>query len=349
MSRIGIGEIFKKNTEPRMATLSRFPHRGKRRRFWLFSALLLLTGAGVGTAVLCGAKPADKPAVSDLWKKDAPVLRVVSSKDLSALDISSRHAVLVRRDTGETLYRKAAAEPAYSASLTKMMTALVAIERLPDMETEVTLPESLFRRLLLQEASVAGFLPGERVSAADLLYAALLPSGADGAVGLALAAAGSEETFVEWMNQKAAELGMTDTHFVNVTGLHDPEQVTTANDMAKLLDAALANETFRTVFTAPRHLVPPTNRHPTGLMLSSTLFRRLDGTPEGVTILGGKTGYTSEAGLCLASLAEVEGRPCLLVTLGASGDNRTKPRHIEDALAIYAACREKTAFLEQAG
>lgn len=147
---------------------------------------------------------------------------------------------------------------------------------------------------------------------------------------------GSEEAFVARMNQKAAELGMTGTHFCNPTGLHDLEHVSTVRDMARLTEAALQNETFRKLFTTERYTVPATNCHPQGFTMHSTLLSQLDGTElHSGRILGGKTGYTGEAGLCLASLAEVKGREYILVTAGAGGNRSTAPYHIEDAVTVY--------------
>lgn len=151
-----------------------------------------------------------------------------------------------------------------------------------------------------------------------------------------LRADSGEEAFVSRMNQKAAELGMTATHFCNPTGLHDPEHVSTVRDMARLTEAALQNETFRKLFTTERYTVPATNCHPQGFTMHSTLLSQLDGTElHRGRILGGKTGYTGEAGLCLASLAEVKGRKYILVTAGAVGNHSTAPYHIEDAVTVY--------------
>ena len=129
---------------------------------------------------------------------------------------------------------------------------------------------------------------------------------------------------------------MTGTHFCNPTGLHDLEHVSTVRDMARLTEAALQNETFRKLFTTERYTVPATNCHPQGFTVHSTLLSQLDGTElHSGRILGGKTGYTGEAGLCLASLAEVKGREYILVTAGAGGNHSTAPYHIEDAVTVY--------------
>lgn len=250
--------------------------------------------------------------------------------------LNSPHAILLRADSGEVLAEKDADSTIYPASMTKMMTALLAIEANPDLDTPVTLPEEIFPALQAQNASLAGFQAGETATVRDLLYGAMLPSGAECCEALAREVSGSEEAFAARMNQKAAELGMTATHFCNPTGLHDPEHVSTVRDMARLTEAALQNETFRKLFTTERYTVPATNCHTQGFTMHSTLLSQLDGTElHSGRILGGKTGYTGEAGLCLASLAEVKGREYILVTAGAGGDHSTAPYHIEDAVTVY--------------
>ena len=145
--------------------------------------------------------------------------------------LNSPHAILLQADSGEVLAEKDADSTIYPASMTKMMTALLAIEANPDLDTPVTLPEEIFPALQAQNASLAGFQPGETATVRDLLYGAMLPSGAECCEALAREVSGSEEAFAARMNQKAAELGMTATHFCNPTGLHDPEHVSTVRDM----------------------------------------------------------------------------------------------------------------------
>jgi hypothetical protein len=144
----------------------------------------------------------------------------------------SPYAILVDADSGEAVAEKEADVSIYPASMTKVMTALLALEANPDLEQPVTLPEDIFPELRAEGASMAGFQPGETATVRDLLYGALLPSGAECCEALAREVSGSEEAFVELMNQKAAELGMRSTHFCNPTGLHDPEHVSTVRDMA---------------------------------------------------------------------------------------------------------------------
>lgn len=159
---------------------------------------------------------------------------------------------------------------------------------------------------------------------------------------LARQVSGSEEAFVALMNRKAGELGMKHTHFANCTGLTSPEHYSSAADLAVLLQAALNNETFRTVFTTGQYTSSVTAQHPKGLYMASTLLSRLDGGEvTGGQILGGKTGYTDAAGLCLASLAVVNGKEYILVTLGAPGNHATEQTNIMDAVQVYRRLENK--------
>lgn len=250
-------------------------------------------------------------------------------------------AVLINRDTGEILMDMDGGERIYPASLTKIMTAIVAIEHTDDFTQRVTVEKNVFEDLCEKDASMAGFGPGEKVSLRDLLYGILLPSGAECCLTYARHVAGTEAAFVDLMNQKAEELGMCRTHFSNTTGLHEENHYTTAEDMAALLQYALSNEIFREAFTSKTYDVEPTNIHPKGICLQSTLSKgieeiKMEGKAmEAEMILGGKTGYTDEAGLCLASLAEISGQEYILVTAGAAGSHQTEPYNILDALEVY--------------
>lgn len=250
-------------------------------------------------------------------------------------------AVLINRDTGEILMDMDGGERIYPASLTKIMTAIVAIEHTDDFTQRVTVEKNVFEDLCEKDASMAGFEPGEEVSLRDLLYGILLPSGAECCLTYARHVAGTEAAFVDLMNQKAEELGMCRTHFSNTTGLHEENHYTTAEDMAALLQYALSNETFREAFTSKTYDVEPTNIRPKGICLQSTLSKgieeiKMEGKAmEAEMILGGKTGYTDEAGLCLASLAEISGQEYILVTAGAAGSHQTEPYNILDALEVY--------------
>jgi serine-type D-Ala-D-Ala carboxypeptidase (penicillin-binding protein 5/6) len=248
----------------------------------------------------------------------------------------SQNAILVSLEDHKILFNKNSKDTIYPASLTKIMTAIIAIEKLKDSEQPVTLPADMFDSLYEEGASMAGFSPDETVPAIDLLYGVLLPSGAECCIGLADFIAGSEASFVKLMNEKAEALGMKNTHFMNSTGLHDPDHYTTVEDLSILLNYALKNDTFRSIFTASRHSTEPTSKHPDGITFYSTMFENMP-SPDfnGGSILGGKTGYTSNAGLCLASLAEKYGKEYILITAGADGNHDTEQFNITDALFVY--------------
>ena len=249
-------------------------------------------------------------------------------------DIYSCSAILTDME-GNVLFSVDPDSRLYPASLTKMMTAIVAIENISDLSKMTTIPSSIFAYTTEQDASVAGFSPNENVCYFDLLYGTLLSSGAECCLTLAYDVAGTEESFVSMMNAKASELGMTNTHFTNVCGLHDDDHYSTAGDMHKLLAYSLKNEEFKKIFTTSDRKVL-SSMHPDGLKLVSTMFSAMS-SPDfrGGKILGGKTGYTDEAGLCLASLAQIDGEEYMLVTMGASGSHVTEPYHIYDTVKVY--------------
>ncbi|MBB6214337.1 D-alanyl-D-alanine carboxypeptidase (penicillin-binding protein 5/6) [Anaerosolibacter carboniphilus] len=251
-------------------------------------------------------------------------------------ELHSPYAMLIRLKDQKVVFETRSEERIYPASLTKIMTAIVAIENIADLQESIILQEKIFPDLYKANASMAGFLPGEEVSAVDLLYGTLLPSGADASMGLALRVSGSENEFVKLMNKKAKKLRLDDTHFTNVSGLHDDNHYTTVKDMAVLLAYALKNETFRQIFTSACYSTASTNLHSSGITFTSTLSKKIDTYEfDGGKVLGGKTGYTDKAGLCLASLTEKNGTEYILVTAGAEGNPYTEQFHIMDAFTVY--------------
>lgn len=272
---------------------------------------------------------------------------LLTADDITLDSLHSTYAILLDAKTGQVLAQKNSEERMYPASMTKLMAALVAVEHTEDWNTTVEIPYEIFSRLYFEHASLAGFEPEEKVTPKDLLYGMLLPSGAECCTTYAMWLAGDEDAFVEWMNLKAAELSMENTHFTNTTGLHDEDHYSTAEDMAILLYQCIQDETIRSILQAETYQTAATTKHPQGLALESTLFQTINeskalteklraGQAKGVMLLGGKTGYTSQAGMCLASFSSVGGREYILVTAGAEGNHYTEPFHIEDALTVYS-------------
>lgn len=264
-------------------------------------------------------------------------------KELDITGINSSYAVLMQAGSGRVVGDINGETPMYPASMTKIMTTIVAIENLSNLNQEITVTNDMIANLYAQDATQAGFQPGETVQAIDLLYGVMLPSGADCCIALADTIAGSEEGFVELMNQKAEKLGLENTHFCNTTGLHADDHYSTAKDIAELLRYALKNSTFREIIESPYHSTHGTNVHPDGITFYSTMFKNLsDTTVIDGKIMGGKTGFTSEAGCCLASFAEIDDIEYILVTAGAY---QAGTPHIDDAVKLYNRLGEASSVL----
>ena len=249
---------------------------------------------------------------------------------VSLSGINSPYAVLIDSASGEVLAEKNGDSTIYPASMTKLMTAILTIEHYPDLDTYITVPAAALQSAWNQGGSTAGFSAGSYITVRDLVYGMLLPSGCECTITAALLICGSESTFAALMNQKAAEIGMTGTHYANSSGLPNSNHYTTARDMTRLLRYATHNDTFREIDTSRNYTT--TN----GLYFSSTLFRPLLNTygtaaVTGGNILGGKTGSTSAAGICLTSFAEIYGREYILCTAKAPYSGQ----HIQDARTIY--------------
>ena len=262
----------------------------------------------------------------------ADVTRPQGIQDVG-FSMNSEYALLINITTGRAIFDHQADVRTFPASVTKIMTVLVGLES-GDLDDEVTIVAD-FDALFLAGASQAGFVNGEVRTLEEVLYAIMLPSGAEATWALTNHVAGSYEGFVDLMNIKAQELGMVDTHFVTATGLHDDNHYTTANDIAILLTYALENPIFRDIFTA-RHfqLNSPNTR---GDFMEATLYTFAPTLEfDGGEIIGGRTGFTTPAGRCLASLATNGIDEFILITFGALDPDFTNTTiHILDALTIY--------------
>ena len=243
------------------------------------------------------------------------------------VDVTSDKYILYNMNETEVLSEKNSHEKAYVASLTKLMTVLVAVENIDDYTKNVTITNNMLKNIEW-DVSVVGFKVGQTVTYDDLLYGTMLESGADAVNGLAYSISGSEKKFVELMNFKAKEIGLNETHFANPVGLFDADNYSSASDMAKLLIYALKNEKFKEIFTTKEYL------YSIGGKASSTLSKYNKNSSFDISnITGSKTGYINAAGYCLASTATINNVNYLLVTLNAM--NGVSTSHIKDSLAIY--------------
>lgn len=219
--------------------------------------------------------------------------------------LSASSAILMDKESGRVLYEKSAREQRSIASITKLMTALVAVELHPDLSSTVTIK----REWTGAEGSSMYLKPEEKVTLEALLYGLMLSSGNDAALAIAGYCGGDVESFVAEMNKKAAQLGMNDTHFANPNGLDDPDHYSTAYDMAILARAVLEREELRTIVSTRSVFIAGR---------SLTNHNKLLWRYEGCT--GLKTGYTDEAGRTLVSSALRDGQELIAVTLNAPND-----------------------------
>lgn len=252
-------------------------------------------------------------------------------------EISCTRGILIDVGENRIIAEKGGDEVMYPASMTKVMTALAAVEKCQNPGSTFTMTNEIVGPLFQANASVAGFAPGEVLTFKDLLYGAILPSGADGTGGLAELVAGSEAAFADVMNAKAAELGLKNTHFTNASGLHGAEHYSTCHEIAIIFEAAMDNETVAAALGSAEYITSKTEQHPDGIELHHTLlFERLDGSEEfdgKIEVIGGKTGYTDEAGNCLVTMARVKETGKTYVFVCAGGENKWKP--VFDTIHVY--------------
>ncbi len=246
-----------------------------------------------------------------------------------ALEINSQYAVLYNLNDKTILYEKNKDEVTSIASLTKIMTTIVAIEKIEDFNQKVTITPDMYAGLKEQGAACIGLKEGQVVTFNDLLYGVLLASGADAANALAVAISGNVEDFVELMNQKAQDLKLTQTHFTGTVGLDNPKHYSTVNEVAQMLMYALENPKFQEIFTTDSYLFSDKSFTVKSSMRATGNAYHLNTS----NILGGKTGFTNQAGRALASIAYDQANDIkyLLVTTKAA----EVPNHLTDAINIY--------------
>ena len=227
----------------------------------------------------------------------------------------------------KVLYEKNSNEQQAIASLTKLMTIITAIENIDD-ETKVITYTQEMKNNVAYYASIAGLEVGNTYTFEDLLYGAMLPSGADATVALAYSSSDSLDNFIKDMNDLAQRIGMNNSNFVNVHGLDEDNHYSTTEDIKKLLEYSLKNETFKKVFTTKEYTMS------NGKKLQSTVLKQgIKYNLDTSKIKGSKTGFTANAGLCISVLMEDESHEIIIITLGASSNENT-PYNITDAIEL---------------
>ena len=245
-------------------------------------------------------------------------------------ELNSNHAILYNLNDNTVLYEKNSTDKTSIASLTKIMTGIVAIENIDNLDEKVKLTNADFKGLREANLATAGFRVGEEVTYRDLLYGLMLPSGADAAQALTRLIAGSIDNYMNLMNQKAVELGLKNTHFVNPTGLDAEGHYSTVEDVGTLFQYAIKNEEFLNIIKTKKYTTSNGR-----ITFTSTIEKSKDRYGLSMDyVLGGKTGTTGDAGYCLATIANYNGVDYMLVTAKTIFPS-TQPLNYQDAKTIY--------------
>lgn len=270
------------------------------------------------------------------WKKAAClILTIISAVCLGKMDVKaadywpdapetlSPGVILMEESTGTILYEKNSDEAHYPASITKIMTTLLALENgnLSDM---VTFSDDAINNT---EGSGIARDYGEQMTLEQCLYGVMLESANECAYAVAEHVGGTVENFVDMMNAKAKELGCTNTHFANPHGLQDENHYTTAHDMALIAQAAYQNETFRIIIGTKMYTIPPTNKHAEETVLRNhhdmlCTYHNANRKYLYPYCVGGKTGYTATANSTLVTYAEKDGMTLICVVMDTQSPNQ---------------------------
>ncbi len=268
-------------------------------------------------------------------KSKEPVLVAQSDENTigSIGDSVSENIILIDVESGRILAQQDAMMRISPASMTKILTVLVAAEHITDAEDTFEITIDITDYSFSHRCSNAGFEVGECVTVKDLFYGTILPSGADAAVGLAKYVAGSQEEFVKLMNEKLDELGISETtHFTNCVGVYDDNHYSTVYDMAVIMKAAYDNPFCREILSRHMYTTSSTAHHPDGIPLSNLFLRRIEDRDTHGEVLCAKTGYVDQSGSCAASLSiGNDGKLYICV----SAHSTSSWRCIRDHVAFY--------------
>ena len=266
----------------------------------------------------------------------------------SGVSVQAESGIVIDADTGTVLWGQNIHNQYFPASITKIMTALIVIEKCSLDETVTFSHNAVFN--VEAGSSNAGINEGDKLSVKDCLYALLLKSANESANALAEHVAGSTEAFAEMMNAKAKELGCTDTHFANPSGLNNPEHYTSTYDMALIARAAFLNPTFEEIDSTTYYKLPPNSITPEGLTIYPGHKMLKKSTPYYYPgIVGGKTGYTTLAGNTLVTCAERDGVRLIAVIMKSKSTQYTDTSALLDYGFALKSGGSQTAKWQQEG
>ena len=255
-----------------------------------------------------------------------------NTKDVGS-DVISDHAILIDLSDGKIIAQKDAESRISPASMTKIMTVLVAAENVGMPDDTFSMTQDITDFSYSNDCSNVGFSVGEKVPVDDLYYGTILESGADAAVGLATYPAGSQDDFVKLMNDRLKVLKLSDSaHFVNCVGIYDENHYCTTYDMAMILEAAMQNPICRDVMSKHTYTTAKTSDHPDGITISNWFLRRIEDKDSGLNVMCAKTGFVVQSKNCAASYAQdSSGNGYICVTAGSTSAWRC----IYDHVAMY--------------
>ncbi|MBP3241458.1 MAG: D-alanyl-D-alanine carboxypeptidase [Oribacterium sp.] len=279
------------------------------------------SGTVTEAAETTAASGTDAASATNYFKNSGNTKSFLKTSLTATPEVNANFAILVDTDSNLVIADKNGESRMNPASMTKVMTLLVACEHLSDLSEKVEITQDIVDYVQKEGASNCGFKAGEKVTVQDLLYGLILPSGADAALALVRHIAGSEAQFVNLMNQKAQELGISaTTHYTNCTGLYDADHYTTAKDMALVMKYAAADPYASAVLSTRSYTTKATNKHSSGLSFSNLFLKRIDGQETGGEAMMAKTGYVAKAGNCAVSyFTAASGRHYICVTGKTSG------------------------------
>lgn len=255
------------------------------------------------------------------------LLNISTTVRAEEIDINSEAGLLVEVSTGKILYEKNADKIMYPASTTKILTAILVLENC-ELSDMVTVSQNAISNIPSGYVT-CNLHAGEEISVNDLLYALMLPSANDAAFALAEHVGGSVENFSDMMNEKAKEIGCTNTHFVNPNGIHDDNHYTTAHDLYLMANYAMKNETFRTIVSKTEYVLPATNMHSQADRIMYNSNELLNNNSKNYyyeNAIGIKTGTTSKAGSCLVAESSKNNMELISVTLNGGTTNGLNDR-----------------------
>ena len=223
-------------------------------------------------------------------------------------DVVSEYAILINNNTKEIVGQRNGTERIVPASMTKVMTVLVASKHISpeQLDEKITMSHEAVDYSFAGDGSTSGFVEEEEMTVRDLFYGTILPSGGDAAAQLAMYVGGDIDGFVKMMNEEAKNMGLKDSHFTNPVGFHDDNHYSTPYDISMIMMAALDDEFCREVLTTKVYNSTATNVNPEGITISNWFLRRIEDIDIGGTILGAKTGYVDESGSCAVSSMTTE-------------------------------------------